>query len=163
MASERELPPPEDQYVYRRIPCWFLDFKKPTANSEAKLANNVFKRRPTETTLSVYSYKDLNAREVLQKAIDDANKDKNSDIAETSEKGSYFLEENGEDVNQLIEKGWRVAVIEKAAFKEVNWEVSDPDETGHIDVLTLDESDLLDKLKQLNRKAILLNRAELEG
>ena len=95
---------------------------------------NGFRRRKTETSLSVFDASLCSPRFVLQLAINDALQKCQSSEETLREKGQQFLSKYGNTPERLIENGWRVAQIPASAFISRGFEVSAADETGHCDV-----------------------------
>jgi hypothetical protein len=146
------LSQPGDQFLYRRIPDWYV--------KNGKLKPAGFRKRSIEETLSVYSVNHTTPRKILQLCIDEQAAAEQSEDDVISHGAKSFFYKNGRTVDELIAKGWRVAIINASAFTKIGWIVNSPDEIGHIDIEVIEDENLDEHLKDIADEAILLSAEE---
>ena len=145
MSSEH----PPERILLRRLT---KDTWRQTDNAPLRAS---FKRRKSEASLSVYDSSLCSPRDVLQSAINNALRQCQGTEDNERGKGEDFLDKHGDNVEKLIENGWRVARISESAFTSRGFEVSAPDNAGHCDVTS--EMDIFETYRdELAREATLV-------
>jgi len=117
-----------EQFVYRRV--------SPTSWDRRKhlLEPTAFKRRRTESGLSVYCADHQTPRGVLQLCLDDQERRLRSSDPDERTRAESFFEQYGSTVESMVAAGWRVALVPIAAFIRRGFVPDAPDELGHQNV-----------------------------
>lgn len=114
-------------FVYRRIPDYNLNLK------DYSIRPSAFSCKEGES-ISVFSPLICTPRDILQLCINEQKGESCSPHLETKLKGRNFLNKNGTTVEQLVDKGWRVAKIKTTLFIEKGSQVGRVEFTGHQDI-----------------------------
>lgn len=139
-------------YLYRRIPDTNLNLK------DYSIKPSAFSYKEGES-VSVFSPLVRTPRDVLQLCIDEQKEYSCSPNPKTRLKGENFLNKNGTTVEQLVEKGWRVAEIRPVLLAEKISRIGKIEFSGHQD-LWAKTDDINDFKKFCADKATLLTKEE---
>jgi hypothetical protein len=86
-------------------------------------------------SLSVYRTDIQSPRGVLQLCIDDQKRKLDSADERKRHNAEIWFEKNGESVEQLVSKGWRIVRLPIAVFIDRGFQLDGPDQTGHQNVI----------------------------
>ena len=117
-----------EEWVYRAVAPQFID------PSSGEIEWTVFRLRPDEEELSVYSAHVCSPRDVLQILIDRVLAILNSKSGAERAKFAEWVERKGASVERRMELGWRVIRLPVSAFLDRGFEVGEADAEGHIGI-----------------------------
>ena len=88
-----------------------------------------------EHELSTFSAAAVTPRDLLERVIVQARTDAASSDPKIKKRGESMLKKTGQSVEEMLERGWSVRVIESESFTSNGFKCGDPDGEGHVSVV----------------------------